>query len=103
MLKEYQKVKEIAIPFLTGQKEYKFLLILGQTSQAIGNLESAISYYKEYLTRFGTNLQILNTIGECYNRLGKMAEALEAWEKSLEIDPDQEEIQRKVKNLKEKK
>jgi hypothetical protein len=50
----------------------------------------------------GTNLLILNSIGECYFRLGNIDEALIAWEKSLEIDSNQVDIKEKVKSIKEK-
>jgi len=64
--KEYQKVKEIALPFLKEQEKYEFLSVLGQSCQALGEYAEAIAYYKDHLTRFGTNIQILNSIGECY-------------------------------------
>jgi len=101
--KEYQKVKEAASPFLQGQEKYEFLATVGQSSQALGQLAEAISYYKEYLSHYGTNIQILNSIGECYYQLGDPQEALVAWEKSLELNPKQEKIKRMVDSIKEKK
>jgi tetratricopeptide (TPR) repeat protein len=50
----------------------------------------------------GTNLLILNSIGECYFNLGNIEEALIAWERSLEIDPNQGVIEEKVKSIREK-
>ncbi|MBN2409418.1 MAG: tetratricopeptide repeat protein, partial [Candidatus Aminicenantes bacterium] len=41
-------------------------------------------------------------IGECYAQLGNPEEARIAWEKSLEISPNQEEIRKKLEELKEK-
>ncbi len=101
--KEYQKVKEIALPFLKEQEKYEFLSVLGQSSQALGEYAEAIAYYKDYLTRFGTFIQILNSIGECYYRLGNIEEALIAWEKSLEINPDQEDLKNTVESIKRQK
>ncbi|MEW6455566.1 MAG: GWxTD domain-containing protein [Acidobacteriota bacterium] len=101
--KEYQRVKEIALPFLKNQEKYEFLSLLGRSCQALGELEEAISYYKEYLSHFGTNIPILNSIGECYYKLGRKEEALVAWEKSLEINPKQEDIKKIVESLKGKK
>jgi GWxTD domain-containing protein len=101
--KEYQKVKEIALPFLKELEKYEFLSVLGQACQALGNFAEAITYYKNYLTRFGTNIQILNSIGECYYRLGNIEEALIAWEKSLEINPDQEDLKKTVESIKKQK
>lgn len=104
VLKDYKQVKEVLKPFLeNSQENYEFLSLLGKSCQALKEYEEAIQYYKQYLAHLGTNLSILNSIGECYSRLGKNEEALVAWEKSLEIDPDQEEIKEKVESIKEKK
>ncbi|UCC40130.1 MAG: GWxTD domain-containing protein [Candidatus Aminicenantes bacterium] len=99
--KAYQKVKEILLPLLEDtKKSYKSLPLLGASCQALKEYEEAISYYKEYLSHAGTTLNILNSIGECYYRLGNIEEALIAWQKSLEIDSNQEELKRLVNRLK---
>ena len=103
-LKKYRKVKEILTPFLDNQKEnFEFLKLLGKSCQSLSEFEEAISYYKQYLDHMGTNLEILNSIGTCYYLLGDMAQALVAWEKSLEISPNQEKIKEAVKSIKDKK
>ncbi len=104
MLKEYQRVKEVLKPFQENpQKSHEFLSLLGKTCQAMQEYEEAVQYYKEYLSHMGTNLMVLNAIGECYFLLGNNEEALIAWEKSLEIDYNQEIIKEKVKSLKGKR
>jgi len=101
--KEYPKVKEILIPFLENpQKDFKFLSLLGASYQSLEEYESAIAAYKKYLSHYGTNLNILNSIGKCYFQLGNIKEALIAWEKSLEIDAQQEELKKLVDTLKTK-
>jgi len=102
--KNYQKVKEVASPFLKNEEEkYEFLSIIGQASQALGELAEAIAYYKDYLAHYGASLYILNSIGDCYYRLGDIEQALIAYEKSLEINPKQEKIRKIVDTLKAKK
>jgi GWxTD domain-containing protein len=101
--KKYQRVKEVAAPFLRGNERYEFLATAGQSSQALGEAAEAISYYKEYLAHYGTNIQILNSIGECYYQLGDLEEALIAWEKSLEISPKQEKIKKMIDAIRAKK
>ncbi|GAH69061.1 unnamed protein product, partial [marine sediment metagenome] len=64
--------------------------------------EEAISFYKEYLSHAGTNLNILNSIGKCYYRLGNIKEALITWEKSLEINSNQKALKKLVDQLKRK-
>jgi GWxTD domain-containing protein len=101
--KEYQKIKEVAGPFLQTEKQFDFLLYLGQASQALGELAEAIARYKEYLAHFGANISVLNAVGDCYYQLGNWEEARIAWQRSLEISPKQEEVKKKLDSLKEKK
>jgi len=104
LLKEYKKVKEVLKSFSEyPQENYEFLSLLGKSCQALQEYEEAIQFCKQYLTHLGTNLSILNSIGESYFLLGNIEEALIAWEKSLEINPDQEEIKEKVQSIKQKK
>lgn len=101
--KEFRKIKEVAGPFLQTEKQFDFLLYLGQASQALGELPDAIARYKEYLAHFGANINVLNSIGDCYDQLGNWEEARIAWQRSLELSPTQEEIKKKLASLKEKK
>ncbi len=102
-LKQHRRVKDILKPFLDREEvDHEFLKLLGKSCQALGEFEEAVSYYKQYLTHMGTNLEILNSIGTCYYKLGDMAQALIAWERSLEINPNQEKIKEIVKSIKGK-
>ena len=104
LLKKYDEIKNVLQPFLSStQKNHEFLRLLGQSCQALKEYEEAITHYKNYLSHIGTNLLILNSIGECYHSLGNIEEALVAWERSLEIDPNQEVIKEKIRSIKEKK
>jgi len=102
-LKEYQNVKEIAQSFLDRPEKHEFYAILGQSCQALGELAEAISHYKSYLAYYGANIQILNSVGDCYYQLGNTEEALTAWEKSLELNPKQDNLRKLVESIKEKK
>jgi hypothetical protein len=102
--KDHQGVKDVALPFLKDEKARpNFLQVLGESSEALGEYAPAIAYYQDYLTHFGTNIVVLNAIGECHFRLGNVTEALVAWEKSLEMEPKQEKLRERVRGLKEKK
>ena len=97
---EYQKVKNVLVPFVDRDtKDYEFLVLLGKSCQSLKEYEEAILYYVQYLGHAGTNLPVLNSIGECHYRLGNIADALVAWERSLEIDPNQEDIKKIVDSL----
>lgn len=99
---EYQRVKEILKPFLDKQDENgEVLYFMGKSCHSLRQFEDALSYYKSYLSRFGTNLEILNLMGTCFYQLGNKKEALQIWQRSLEINPDQEDIKKLVKSLQE--
>jgi GWxTD domain-containing protein len=103
LLKEFSEAKKILLSFFNDKtKNYSFLEPLARTCQALGEFKEATSYYKEHLTHYGTNLEILNSVGECYYNLGRLDEALYAWEKSLKVNPKQEKIKEKIRLLKAK-
>lgn len=100
---DFAGVKAAARPFLNDDRKWDFLQIVGEASQAMGEYNAAIALFKDYLGHFGANISVLNRIGECYLRLDNPAEAIVAWERSLQLDPNQPGLKDKVKALKEKK
>ncbi len=104
-LAQYKKIEPVLLPF-SNQPEppvYELLFVLGKSYQHSGELTKALATFDKALSHYGLNTNLLNSIGECYFLLGFPDEALEAWEKSLEINPDQPAIQKNVKVLKQKK
>ena len=101
--KDYRTVVEVAKPFLSDERRFDFLQPAGTARQELGAYAEAIANYKDYLTHFGTNLGILNSIGDCYVKLGNAPEALATWERSLQLEPNQPALREKVKALKDKK
>jgi len=100
---EYQKANEILVLFLNTPDESEGVLyILGKAAHALGQFRKALSYYEKYFSQFGMNLEILNLMGTCHYKLGNRKDALQIWQRSLEINPDQEEIKKLVKSLKDK-
>jgi GWxTD domain-containing protein len=98
----YEEANNILMPFTeTEQKDYKFLQLLGNSLQKLKQFVEAITYYKQYLDYYGTNLQVLNAVGICYLELKNFEEALIALEKSVEIDPKQENIKALIARIKE--
>jgi len=104
-LNEYKKIESVLLPFLIQPEPplYELFFVLGKAYQYSGELDKAIDTFDKALSHYGLNINLLNSIGECYFQLGVPDEALAAWEKSLEINPDQPEIKQSVKVLKEKK
>jgi tetratricopeptide (TPR) repeat protein len=102
-LKMYEKVLDVGTPFMQSDQKQEFYALMGLASQSLGKYEQAINYFKDYLAYHGTNLRILNAIGLCYQELGNIDEALVAWQKSLEIFPNQPELKSHVDALKKNK
>jgi len=103
LAKDYAAIKAIAQPYLGDDRRFDFLQIVGDVSRALGEHAEAISYYKDYLSHFGMNIPVLNGIGHSEMALGNTAGALYAFEKSLELNPQQDDLRALVKSLKEKK
>jgi GWxTD domain-containing protein len=100
---DFRRVKEVLSP-LAGAPEPRaeVLGLLGQACHALNEFEAALGYYADYLNRFGLNIDILNYLGTCYFQLGNKEEALKAWTKSLEVNPNQGKIRNLVESLKKK-
>jgi tetratricopeptide (TPR) repeat protein len=101
-LSDFAAVMRVAQP-LAAAGRYEFYQVLGQASQSLGEAAAAVGYYKEYLNRMGTSIEVLNSIGDCYVLLADPENALVAWEKSIELNPKQESVREKIKALKAKR
>ncbi len=101
-LKDYEGIQKLATPFYRDKKNYEFAQYLGESAQAIGRYGEAIGFYKDYLTYFGTNLLVLNSIGDCYVQTGDLAGAITVWKKSLELSPNQAEVKQKLAAIQDK-
>ena len=98
---KFAKAISTLIPFSEIENvRYEVYSYLGQAHQALGEFDQSIVVYNEALSRFGLNIGILNSLGECYFRLNNVEEAIAAWNKSLEINPQQPEIKTKLESLK---
>jgi GWxTD domain-containing protein len=96
---QYQKVLDVLGPFAGDKTVDQVPYFLGKASHALEKYGAAIAYYQDYLSRFGTNLEVLNLLGMAHYRSGNTAEALTAWKKSLEINGSQEEIKKLVQDI----
>ena len=99
---QYQRIKDILSP-LRGEKATDLVIyFLGKSAHSLGQLDEAIADYTDYLSRFGLNLEILNLLGTAHYQKGNAAEALRAWQRSLQINPNQENIKKLVRSIEEK-
>ncbi|MFC2157946.1 GWxTD domain-containing protein [Acidobacteriota bacterium] len=104
-LASFKDVVPLLKPFLEDPElhNYEMYLLSGQAYQRLGDLANAIEVLDRAVNKFGINTPLLNTLGNCYFRLGQTAEARAAWEKSLEIDADQPQIKKYLEEIKKKR
>ena len=91
-------------PFVDPQRspEYETLVLAAEAQKRAKEFETAVGLLDSAIAHYGVNAVLLNAIGECAEGLGKSAEALAAYEKSLQLSPDQPEIRKRVEALKKK-
>jgi GWxTD domain-containing protein len=98
---EFAEAKRILLPFTESNTEsYALYYYLGKSSQEIEAFEEAISYYHRALGLRGNTADVLNSLGVCYYEVGDKKQAILAWEKSLEVNPDQEKIKELIEAVK---
>jgi len=73
---------------------------LGKAFQGTGEPKEAIVWYQKALAFKGNVVEVLNSLGECYFKMGDKEQALRAWKKSLEINPKQELIKKLIDAIK---
>ncbi len=102
--REYAKAIELVEGFISGEKQaaYETHIVAGRTLYYLGEYQKAIDILDRAVNLYGTNIMLLNLIGDCYFGLGRKAEAAAVWEKSLEIMPDQPEVRKKLQAVKGK-
>lgn len=94
--------RDILLPF--AQKEtanFDLYDCLGNAYQDLSEFKDAIVWYQKALSFKGNVIEILNSLGVCYFKIGDKEQALRAWQKSLEINPKQENIKKMIEKLKE--
>ncbi|MBA7496813.1 hypothetical protein ES702_07422 [subsurface metagenome] len=98
---EYEEIKKVLNPFVEKPIEnYNFYYIIGRAHQGLKEYEDAVSCYQKHISHEGASVNVLNSIGECYFKMGNHKEAIRAWEESLEINPNQPEIKKNIDIIK---
>jgi GWxTD domain-containing protein len=92
-------------PFIGPEKTpaYETHVLAAEALKRIGELGRAVEILERAVAHFGINAVLMNSIGECYEGSGKMQEALSAYQKSLELSPDQPQVRKKVEDLKRRR
>ena len=98
---EHQKVEPLLLWFFQLDKPpaYDLYLLLGRAYQKLGEWDKAIDIFNDAVSRYGIGAVLLNAVGACYLEKGDSKAALVAWEKSLELNPDQPQVRKSVEAI----
>ncbi|MEW5899865.1 MAG: GWxTD domain-containing protein [Acidobacteriota bacterium] len=104
-LQNYSTPETLLMPFLNAASppKYEVFLLLASACAKSSGWDRAVKILDQGISHHGLSIGFLNLLGECHLRLGNKAKALQAWEKSLELNPGQPEVERAVKALKEER
>jgi GWxTD domain-containing protein len=83
--------------------KYETYVLAAQALRRARELEGAVVTLERAVERYGINAALMNMMGECLAELGKVPEALAAFERSLALSPDQPSVQSRIDDLKKRK
>lgn len=66
----------------------------------LGNNEKALEYIKKSVETGGASAEVFEHMGDIYKEMDKMQDAVEAWEKSIELEPKRNSVEIKLKKFK---
>lgn len=76
-----------------------YLDSLGWVHFQLGEWEKAVEYLEYAARLLGHDPTIFDHLGEAYLKLGRVDQAEAAWHRALELDPELEDIKRKLESL----
>jgi GWxTD domain-containing protein len=83
--------------------KYETYILAAQALRQAGELDRAVAALERAIDHHGVNALLMNLTGECLAELGKFPEALAAFEKSLQLSPDQPSVRARIDELKKRK
>jgi len=104
-LTEPSAAAKVLAPFIDAEKtaKYETYVLAAEAFKRAGQFERAVELLDKAVTHYGLNAVLLNSLGESYQGLGKIKEALAAFERSLELSSDQPAVRKRVEELKAKR
>jgi GWxTD domain-containing protein len=98
---EWPSMIETLEPFAgAGRRNFELSVYLGRAYQNTDQYDRAITQYLRAISYRGYITNVLNDLGQCYVEVGNTDRAIWAWEKSLELRPGQEDLKKKLEELK---
>lgn len=95
----------ILTPFIDPARtaKYETSVLAAQALRQARRCEEAVGVLERAVERFGINALLMNLMGECLAELGRVPDALAAFERSLALSPDQPSIRARIDELKKRK
>jgi GWxTD domain-containing protein len=82
------------------QRQFSYRVLRGHALAGQGKDGEALIELQQANRIYNSDTSVLNALGKCYFRLGRKAEALEALNASLSLDPSQEAVKKLVDEIK---
>ena len=81
------------------RRQFVLHAIRGQALFGLAKYEEALDDLVQANRIYNSDIVVLNGLGKCYEKLGRRAEALNAFKASLSLNPDQPEVKRIIEDL----
>ena len=81
------------------KRQFVLHMIRGQALFGLAKYEEALDDLTQANRIYNSETAVLNGLGRCYEKLGRRAEALDAFKASLKLNPDQPEVKKIVEDL----
>jgi len=100
-LNDSAKAEALLLPFLNASPppHQEFFLLLASACARTGQWGEGVRVLERGISLHGISAGFLNLLGECHLKSGNREEARKAWGKSLELNPDQPDVQRALAAL----
>ncbi len=74
-VKKYDEIINIGRTFTEHTENHKFYTLMALSSHALKKYDTAIEYYRKYISYYGENIHILRSLEKCYLKSGNTAAA----------------------------
>jgi len=81
------------------RRQFPFFTMRGQALLGQNKFEDALKELLQANKMYNSDTNVLNSLGRCYYRLGRKAEALDALNASLKLNPDQDAIKKLIQEI----
>lgn len=81
------------------RRQFPFFFMRGQAFMGQNKFEDALKDLLLANKIYNSDTNVLNSLGKCYYRLGRKAEALDALNASLKLNPDQDAVKKLIQEI----